>query len=50
MFRQVWRQQVHLVLSEVIGHLDLLEQDGNVEAIERDGVVRYRLVSLPPLV
>jgi glyoxylase-like metal-dependent hydrolase (beta-lactamase superfamily II) len=48
MFRHVWRQQVHLVLSEVIGHLDLLEQEGNVEVVEREGVVRYRLVSLPP--
>jgi glyoxylase-like metal-dependent hydrolase (beta-lactamase superfamily II) len=48
MFRRVWQQQVHLVLSEVIGHLDLLERDGCVETFERDGVIQYRLLSLPP--
>ena len=48
MFPRVWDQQVHLVLSEVLGHLDLLEQDGHVECREREGVVRYRLLSLPP--
>jgi glyoxylase-like metal-dependent hydrolase (beta-lactamase superfamily II) len=47
MFRHVWQQQVHLVLSEVIGHLDVLERDGHVESFERDGVIRYRLLSLP---
>jgi glyoxylase-like metal-dependent hydrolase (beta-lactamase superfamily II) len=47
MFRRVWREQVYLVLSEVIGHLDLLEAEGHVEPFERDGVVRYRLLSEP---
>jgi glyoxylase-like metal-dependent hydrolase (beta-lactamase superfamily II) len=47
-FRRVWPEQVHLVLSEVIGHLDLLERDGHVESRERDGVIRYSLVSGPP--
>jgi glyoxylase-like metal-dependent hydrolase (beta-lactamase superfamily II) len=42
MFARVWRDQLHLVLSEVIGHLDVLESDGAVESFERDGVVRYR--------
>jgi glyoxylase-like metal-dependent hydrolase (beta-lactamase superfamily II) len=43
--RDLWRQvpvtQAFLVLSEVLGHLDLLEQRGAVTAGERDGVVRY---------
>ena len=33
--------QAFLVLSEVLGHLDLLEARGAVTASERDGVVRY---------
>jgi hypothetical protein len=33
--------QAYLVLSEVLGHLDLLESRGAVATEERDGVVRY---------
>jgi hypothetical protein len=33
--------QAFLVLSEVLGHLDLLEARGAVTAEERDGVVLY---------
>jgi glyoxylase-like metal-dependent hydrolase (beta-lactamase superfamily II) len=43
--RDLWRHvpvtQAYLVLSEVLGHLDLLEARGAVAAEERDGVVRY---------
>ena len=43
--RDLWRHvpvtQAFLVLSEVLGHLDLLEARGAVAASERDGVVRY---------
>jgi glyoxylase-like metal-dependent hydrolase (beta-lactamase superfamily II) len=43
--RDLWRQvpvtQAYLVLSEVLGHLDLLEARGAVRTEERDGVVRY---------
>jgi glyoxylase-like metal-dependent hydrolase (beta-lactamase superfamily II) len=43
--RDLWRHvpvtQAYLVLSEVLGHLDLLEQRGAVVPEERDGVVRY---------
>jgi glyoxylase-like metal-dependent hydrolase (beta-lactamase superfamily II) len=43
--RELWRHvpvtQAFLVLSEVLGHLDLLEARGAVQATERDGVVRY---------
>ena len=33
--------QAYLVLSEVLGHLDLLEDRGAVAPAERDGVVVY---------
>ena len=43
--RDLWRHvpvtQAYLVLSEVLGHLDLLEQRGAVRADEDGGVVRY---------
>jgi len=43
--RDLWRHvpvaQAYLVLSEVLGHLDLLEARGAVRAEERDGVVAY---------
>jgi len=47
--RDLWRHvpvtQAYLVLSEVLGHLDLLEDRGAVRAEERDGVVRYARAS-----
>jgi glyoxylase-like metal-dependent hydrolase (beta-lactamase superfamily II) len=43
--RDMWRHvpvtQAYLVLSEVLGHLDLLEQRGRVAAEEHDGLVLY---------
>jgi glyoxylase-like metal-dependent hydrolase (beta-lactamase superfamily II) len=43
--RELWRHvpvtQAFLVLSEVLGHLDLLEARGAVTATERDGLVTY---------
>lgn len=36
--------QVHLVMSEVIGHLELLEGDGRIAADEVDGVLHVREV------
>ena len=43
--RDLWRHvpvtQAYLVLSEVLGHLDLLEARGAIAARERDGVVLY---------
>jgi glyoxylase-like metal-dependent hydrolase (beta-lactamase superfamily II) len=47
--RDLWRHvpvtQAYLVLSEVLGHLDLLEARGAVSCEERDGVVRYARTS-----
>jgi glyoxylase-like metal-dependent hydrolase (beta-lactamase superfamily II) len=46
--RDLWRHvpvtQAYLVLSEVLGHLDLLEQRGAVRADERDGLVLYERI------
>ena len=43
--RDLWRHvpvtQAYLVLSEVLGHLDLLEARGAVTAREHDGAVLY---------
>lgn len=45
--RVIWGRtayvQVHLVMSEVIGHLELLEGAGRVAADEVDGVLRFRV-------
>ena len=47
--RDLWRHvpvtQAYLVLSEVLGHLDLLEARGAVAAEERDGVAVYARAS-----
>lgn len=46
--RAIWGRtayvQVHLVMSEVIGHLELLEGDGRIAAEEVDGVLRFGVV------
>jgi len=47
MFPNAWEDQLHLVLSEVMGHLDVLEEEGHVRVEERDGVLHYGFVSLP---
>ncbi|MFQ5699279.1 MAG: MBL fold metallo-hydrolase [Myxococcota bacterium] len=50
LFARVIEDQLHLVLSEVVGHLDVLEHAGHVVAEREHGdgeVVRYRLESMP---
>ena len=45
MFRKYYETQIFAVMSEVIGHLDLLVEDGSV-VVERDGEVeRARIVN-----
>ena len=43
--RQLWRDksgaEAYLVLSEVLGHLDLLEASGRVRALDDGGIVRW---------
>lgn len=48
MFPKVYEAQLHLVLSELMGHLDLLVRDGNAVIEERDGVDHYVYLSHPP--
>jgi glyoxylase-like metal-dependent hydrolase (beta-lactamase superfamily II) len=38
LFPKHWQSQIFLVMSEVIGHLDVLERDGRVVMERRDGV------------
>jgi glyoxylase-like metal-dependent hydrolase (beta-lactamase superfamily II) len=44
--RVIWGRtafvQVHLVMSEVIGHLELLEGAGRIAGDEQDGILRFR--------
>jgi glyoxylase-like metal-dependent hydrolase (beta-lactamase superfamily II) len=47
MFPKVHDAQLHLVLSEVTGHLDILVRDGHAKVDCRDGVLHYVFVSLP---
>jgi glyoxylase-like metal-dependent hydrolase (beta-lactamase superfamily II) len=44
MFPHVWREQLFLVLSETIGHLDLLESERRIALREEGGALRYRLL------
>jgi glyoxylase-like metal-dependent hydrolase (beta-lactamase superfamily II) len=47
MFPRVFETQLHLVLSEVLGHLDLLERAGDAAVFERGGRLVYRFAGLP---
>jgi glyoxylase-like metal-dependent hydrolase (beta-lactamase superfamily II) len=47
MFPKVWDSQLHLVLSEVLGHLDLLELRGSATTREERGVIHYCSESPP---
>ena len=47
MFKRHWQSQIFLVLSEVIGHLDLLEHEGLVAFEPEGGVERARAVEHP---
>jgi hypothetical protein len=47
--RQLWRAgpetDAYLVLSEVLGHLDLLEESGEAREVEDGGLVRWERAS-----
>jgi glyoxylase-like metal-dependent hydrolase (beta-lactamase superfamily II) len=47
MFRRHWQSQLFLVLSEVIGHLDLLEHEGLVAFEPQRGVDVARIAGRP---
>jgi len=48
LFPRHWSSQIFLVMSEVIGHLDVLVEEGSVAMEEEAGVERARLVVPAP--
>lgn len=47
LFPKAWEDQLYAVISEVMGHLDLLQDEGFVSTQEVSGVVRYKLLAIP---
>ena len=47
LFPKVWEAQLYAVISEVMGHLDLLLDEGFVMTREEGGVVHYKLLDVP---
>ncbi len=47
LFPKAWEDQLYAVISEVMGHLDMLEAGGHVSSVESQGLLRYRLESVP---
>lgn len=47
LFPKVWEEQLYAVISEVMGHLDLLLDEGYVATQEVAGVVHYKLLATP---
>jgi glyoxylase-like metal-dependent hydrolase (beta-lactamase superfamily II) len=47
LFPKAWEDQLYAVISEVMGHLDLLLDHGFVAAGERGGLLYYRLLRVP---
>ncbi|RLA52990.1 MAG: hypothetical protein DRR42_06110 [Gammaproteobacteria bacterium] len=48
LFPKAWQEQMVPVMSEILGHCDILEDGGYVAVVERDGVIHYRFLSTPP--
>ncbi len=48
LFPKAWQEQMVPVMSEVLGHCDILEEGGHVAVEERAGVIHYRYISTPP--
>ncbi|MGK2913065.1 MAG: MBL fold metallo-hydrolase [Porticoccaceae bacterium] len=47
LFPKAWEDQLYAVISEVVGHLDMLEAGGHVSWVEKEGLLRYCLESVP---
>ncbi|RLA37495.1 MAG: hypothetical protein DRQ64_09515, partial [Gammaproteobacteria bacterium] len=47
LFPKAWEDQLYAVISEVMGHLDMLLDEGFVTAQEEGGVVHYELLATP---
>ena len=48
LFPKAWREQMVPVMSEILGHCDILEDAGHVAVEKRAGVINYRYISTPP--
>ncbi len=47
LFPKAWEDQMYAVISEVMGHLDMLEDGGHVRAEDQGGLLYYTLESVP---
>ena len=47
LFPKAWESQMVPVMSEVLGHCDILEDAGHIEEKERKGLVEYHYISTP---
>jgi glyoxylase-like metal-dependent hydrolase (beta-lactamase superfamily II) len=48
LFPKAWQEQMVPVMSEILGHCDILEQGGHIAMEEQSGVIKYRYLSTPP--
>lgn len=48
LFPKAWKEQMVPVMSEILGHCDILADAGHVAVEERAGVINYRYISTPP--
>jgi DNA-binding transcriptional ArsR family regulator len=49
MFPKHYRGELYLVMSEVMGHLDVLEEEGLVALEDDGGLVRAHLIAQPEI-
>jgi glyoxylase-like metal-dependent hydrolase (beta-lactamase superfamily II) len=47
LFPKVWESQLYAVISEVMGHLDMLADGGYADITERGGILHYASLSVP---
>ena len=47
LFPKAWKEQIVPVMSEIIGHCDILEDEGHLAATESNGVIEYHYRSTP---
>ncbi|MBL4867099.1 MAG: MBL fold metallo-hydrolase [Pseudomonadales bacterium] len=47
LFPRAWKDQLVPVMSEILGHCDLLQEDGHVAEEVSNGVIQYRYISTP---
>ncbi len=47
LFPKAWEEQMVPVMSEILGHCDLLENAGNITQELRNGIIEYHYISTP---